>query len=77
MIISANSYNKFFVTYDGDQSNAFRYFFTNEESQKLAASCEQCEPKFNGRLIDIKNKYFSGRKYSTEEIIRDIKADQR
>jgi hypothetical protein len=31
----------------------------------------------NCRLIEIKNKYFSGRIQTTEEIIRDIKDGQK
>jgi hypothetical protein len=77
MLIAVTPHNKIFATCYGDQCRAFVYLFTSEEARNSTVSCEQRELKFNNRLIEIKNEYFSGRKHTTEEIIRDVKADQR
>jgi hypothetical protein len=77
-MLIAVSHQGFFATCCGSQYRAFEYSFTSEELPKLP---EPCQPKktdsANSRLFKVKDKYFSGRKHTIEEIISDIKADQK
>jgi hypothetical protein len=77
MLITA-SYQGFFAANCVRQSVIYGYFSTSEKTQELLISSSiKKTDSANSLLFEVKDRYFSGRKHTIEEIIRDIKADQK